>query len=113
LKVEDEIPDEAEGERLHNDFAHYKGCHARWLEHGNRFLGEVNDAYAEQWYREKCGACRYFVRLTGVFFDDWGACTNSESPMDRRVVLEHDGCDKFSRADGDWEYKDPLPPLEE
>jgi hypothetical protein len=45
------------------------------------------------------------LRLLGAAIGDmgldYGACTNSASPLDGRVVFEHDGCDAFADA-GAW-----------
>jgi hypothetical protein len=92
-----------EGPRMQGDPEHLRKCHARWQTRGHRAT-ERGANYREEWYREQCGGCRWFVRLTGAFFDDWGVCSSEHSPADGQAVSEHDGCASFSPADEDWDY---------
>src|SRR5215813_12888031 len=68
---------------------HFDDCHKRWTNLLNRRMFEP--AYKEEWALQQCFSCIYYVPLTGVFRNDWGACTNGKSPFDRRVMFEHDG----------------------
>jgi len=77
---------------------HFKACHKRWMERRNR-RAEAKD-YRDMWLEEQCMFCRYFVPLTGVFGEDYGACSNAQSPSDGMVRFEHDGCSEF--AQGEW-----------
>jgi len=43
----------------------------------------------------QCGQCRYYIPLYGKFKSDYGACSNSKSPFDQKVMFEHDGCEYF------------------
>lgn len=83
---------------LRNDRAHADACHERWLKVLNREQG--SSRYRDEWYAEQCGACRFYVPLSGQFESDWGACTNAESPFDRSVMFEHDGCNQFAASNG-------------
>jgi hypothetical protein len=80
---------------------HADACHLRWYPRRNR--QPENPEYKDEWYAEQCGGCSYYVRLTGHFEDDYGACTNAKSSCDGRVMFEHDGCDQFQDAGG-WDY---------
>jgi len=93
-----------DGPRLFNDKSHAKKCRDRWVKRANR--PGYPAFFANEQFCRQCGACRFFVRLTGEFRKDWGVCSNPESPMDGKVCSEHDGCQVFSRADEDWDYPD-------
>lgn len=83
-------------EYLGENTEHGSACHYRWMERRNR---KIEDEYANQdWNYEQCFRCRYFIRLTGVLIEDWGACSNAKSPCDGRVMFEHDGCEEFDSA---------------
>jgi len=77
--------------------AHFNDCHERWVERLNRRSGRPD--YKEEWARQQCFLCIYFVGLTGAYKHDWGACTNPESQFDGRVMFEHDGCDHYVEDD--------------
>lgn len=62
---------------------------------------QEDPAYKDEWYGEQCGICIYFIPLSGALGCDYGACSNSASHFDARVMFEHDGCEQFSSA-GDW-----------
>jgi len=75
----------------------FRETHERWLERRNR--RQEDGDYRDEWWGEQCGACRWWVPLSGVFADDYGACTNPASPRDGLVQFEHDGCDAFEPVD--------------
>jgi hypothetical protein len=82
---------------LANDATHKYKVHKRWREQIvpiSRVPG--TPGYKEEWYNEQCGACKYYLPLTGRFGDDWGVCSNPDSSFDGKVKFEHDGCDSFS-----------------
>jgi hypothetical protein len=70
---------------------------ARWSRRIERRQGDP--AYRDEWWAQPCGACLWWVPLSGGLGSDWGACRNGDSHRDQTVVFEHDGCDHF-RADG-------------
>jgi hypothetical protein len=41
-----------------------------------------------------CG-CRHFVKLTNEIGDDWGVCSNPESPRSELLTFAHQGCTAF------------------
>jgi hypothetical protein len=48
---------------------------------------------------ERCGECRWFVRLDGTgHFLDYGCCAGAASPRDGRVVHQGSGCPAFEAA---------------
>jgi len=79
-----------------------KETHSRWIKTRNRVSDESDPAFEEKWVWEQCGICKFWVPLTGSLGADWGACSNSASPFDRRVMFEHDGCDFFEEAREGW-----------
>jgi hypothetical protein len=85
---------------LGNDKQHFKDCHKRWIERLNRNMDDPN--YKEEWTHQQCFSCKYFVPLIGRFMDDYGACTNAGSPLDGRVMFEHDGCDQYIEDADYW-----------
>jgi len=84
-----------------HDKQHAEASHARWIQQLNRV--QYAPGYKDEWFGEQCGACRYFVPLTGALIEDWGACTNPVSKFDRRVMFEHDGCESFEEANDAWD----------
>lgn len=66
-------------------------CHKRWAKKRNRDID--SSKYEEEWYMQQCFNCKYFIPLTGIFVDDYGACTNEKSNFDKTVMFEHDGCE--------------------
>jgi hypothetical protein len=80
-----------------NDEGHFRACFERWSKQANR--RQDDPQYRDEWYAQQCGACRFYVRLSGLFADDWGCCSNQRSPFDGRVRFEHDGCDQFESDD--------------
>ena len=85
---------------LARDFAHARACHERWIQRLNRDGDSAH--YPDEWFGSQCGACRFFIPLTGALIEDWGACSNPQSPFDGRVMFEHDGCDAFDEASDAW-----------
>lgn len=80
--------------------AHANECHERWRKQLNRRQGEPY--YLDEWHGRQCLMCRHFIPLEGPLGEDWGACTNANSPFDRYVMFEHDGCNQFEeRPDAD------------
>ncbi len=49
----------------------------------------------DEWVSNQCMFCAYYLLLPGKFAADWGVCSNVKSPMDGKVVFEHDGCNFF------------------
>ena len=88
------------GPRLHRNREHFDQCHDRWLDRRNRIPDDAHDP--ADWCHTQCGGCRFYVKLTGSFKSDWGACTNPLSPRDGLVTFEHDGCEKYAAADEGW-----------
>src|SRR5204863_4453346 len=87
---------------LGDDAEHFKECHHRWLQESNRFRKWDTPEYRDEWAAEQCGACRYFIHLTGAFIEDWGVCSNRSSPLDGTATFEHDGCDQLAFAADGW-----------
>jgi hypothetical protein len=81
---------------LADDVKHFQMCHERWLALRNRRMEDPD--FRDEWYGQQCGACVYFVYLTGAFVNDWGACSNPDSQFDGQVRFEHDGCEQFEEA---------------
>ena len=77
---------------------HFGETAERWLRLRNR--RQESSEYQEAWWGQQCGMCTYWIPLGGRW-NDWGVCTNGESPLDRHAVNEHDGCPFFLSA-GDW-----------
>jgi hypothetical protein len=92
---------EAHGPRVDQDVNHFAECHLRWRLQRNRDIDSPS-TYADEWFEAQCGGCRFFVRLSGCFGEDYGACTNRESKFDGCVRFEHDGCDEFITASEGW-----------
>jgi hypothetical protein len=78
---------------LEDDTSHFQSCHKRWTERRNR--KQESPDYKDEWYQEQCFACKFYVALVGAFVEDYGACTNENSPFDKQVMFEHDGCEHF------------------
>lgn len=68
----------------------YKAIHERWILKRNR--RQESPKYEDSWYAEQCGACRFFIALSGKLGLDYGACCNANSAFDGVVRFEHDGC---------------------
>ena len=83
--------------------------HRRWSSRRNRDPGAED--YREEWYSQQCGGCLWWLPLSGRLGADWGACRNAASPMDQRVVFEHDGCESFEQDPRGWAQ--PHPPSRE
>lgn len=81
---------------------HLADCHDRWSSRLNRDMDA--QGYQDAWYAEQCGGCRFYIRLSGLFYEDWGVCSNARSALDGSVRFEHDGCEKFVPSGTDfWE----------
>ncbi|KAB8333706.1 DUF3027 domain-containing protein [Scytonema tolypothrichoides VB-61278] len=79
---------------------HGRQCHGRWIVLLHRDMNSPN--YKDEWYGEQCGGCAYYIRLEGVLHEDWGVCSNEESPCDGTVRFEHDGCEAFVESLDGW-----------
>jgi hypothetical protein len=89
------------GEDRPNDEAFAAATHERWRKRQHRPMDGPD--YRDAWYAQQCGGCRFWLPLTGVLGDDYGACSNPASPRDGLVQFEHDGCDAFTPVrEGDW-----------
>ncbi|MEI6218931.1 MAG: DUF3027 domain-containing protein [bacterium] len=75
---------------------HFADCHRRWLTQRNR--KQEAPSYKDEWYGQQCGACVFFIPLSGVFAEDYGACSNQTSKFDGMIRFEHDGCDAFKSS---------------
>lgn len=84
---------------LEDDRDRQRAIHERWRERKNR--DQSDPAYPDAWYGEQCGACRHWLPLAGSLGNDYGACTNTDSPFDKHVMFEHDGCEAFE-PNGEW-----------
>lgn len=51
--------------------------------------------YKDKWGLQQCFACKFYVSLIGTFIEDYGGCTNENSPFDKQIMFEHDGCEQF------------------
>ena len=47
-----------------------------------------------------CG-CRHFLTLPGRLGEDWGVCTNPDSPRAGLLTFEHQGCPNVERENDD------------
>jgi hypothetical protein len=81
----------------------FRLCHERWMEKRNR--RNEDPAYRDEWWSQQCGACRYWVPLSGVFAEDYGVCAGSTSDFDGLVRFEHDGCAAHESTEG-WVLPD-------
>ncbi len=77
---------------LEEDPKHLDDCHERWMLRRHRV--QEAEGYRDEWRRQQCFNCQYFIPLTGVFADDYGVCSNANAEADGLVRFEHDGCDK-------------------
>ncbi len=76
---------------------HFEACHQRWMDMRNR--RQEDNSYKDEWYAGQCGACWFFIRLSGLFTEDYGGCSNPESKFDKNIMFEHDGCNNFFLAE--------------
>jgi hypothetical protein len=44
--------------------------------------------------------CRHYLELAGKLGQDWGVCSNPESPRAGLLTFEHQGCSAFERLEG-------------
>ena len=91
---------DAVNKSLVESMEHFRICHARWMKERHRRVEDID--YPETWYRQQCMFCKFFIPLSGVFMDDYGACSNPDAPFDKRVMFEHDGCEAFAEAEVWW-----------
>lgn len=89
------------GPWLGDDREHVAACHRHWSE-AAMTPGPATLHGRGEWSEDQCGACRYYLPLTGALGADWGICSNSASPCDGVVMFEHDGCNAFSAAEDGW-----------
>ena len=85
---------------LVEDKQHFAETHDRWSKKGHRDLD--SEEPPAEWLASQCMHCAYFIPLVGAFIEDWGACSNSQSPRDGTVMFEHDGCAGFEEAEDMW-----------
>jgi len=86
------------GPDLMNSMENFTATHRRWSTRLNRKTSAPG--YPFEWNFQQCGQCRFWVQLAGAFKDDYGGCTNADSPFDRSVMFEHDGCEHFDAMEG-------------
>lgn len=86
--------------KQYNNPEHARQCHKRWSLHLNRDM--TSPLYEDDWYQSQCGGYAYYIRLEGSFHMDWGVCSNPDSPLDRSVRFEHDGCAAYVEAQEGW-----------
>jgi hypothetical protein len=43
--------------------------------------------------------CRWFCKLAGRLGQDWGVCSNSQSPRAGLLTFEHQGCPQYEADD--------------
>jgi len=97
---EEAMMPELDSRSLAHNEKHFDRCHDRWIKSRNRQSDDPANDYEASW--KQCGGCRYYVRLTGAFILDWGACSNPASRFDGRVRFEHDGCEGYETASDGW-----------
>jgi hypothetical protein len=73
------------------DRARRSEVHGRWLRKLNR--DQNAPGYKDEWRVQQCLHCTFYAPLDGELGYDYGACTHSQSPFDKTVMYEHDGCD--------------------
>ena len=81
---------------LIEDVEHATATFKRWEQKIHRHRDPTLPTYEDIWITEQCLQCQFYVKLTGLLGLDWGVCSNSISPLDGRVMFEHDGCEYFS-----------------
>jgi len=72
---------------------YFRVTHDRWMDKRNR--KQEDSRYKDEWYESQCLRCKYFIPLSGIFKDDYGACSCEKSIYDGHVRFEHDGCESF------------------
>jgi DUF3027 family protein len=75
--------------------------HQRWIKKlpHNRYPPASNAEHPDEWTAEQCLMCQYYIKLSGDLGYDWGVCSNVDSPLDGKVMFEHDGCEYFTFAE--------------
>ena len=84
--------------KLENDAKHFKETHYRWIEKFSFNRTPKNEDWQEEWISEQCFSCQFYISMIGEFRSDWGVCSNVQSPLDGRIMFEHDGCEHHSFA---------------
>ncbi|MBO0728550.1 MAG: DUF3027 domain-containing protein [Acidimicrobiaceae bacterium] len=92
------------GPSFKNDMRHAAETHHRWMPRRNR-RQEAPD-YQDGWWVEQCGACRFWIPISGALGHDYGACSNAASRFDSTVRFEHDGCESFQQSNDGWGQPD-------
>lgn len=80
---------------LSKSLKHFQRCHERWVMRVNR--DSSSEDSPDEWVWNQCQSCRYWIPLSGEFFADWGACSNSNSIFDGNVRFSHDGCESYEQ----------------
>ena len=83
---------------------YFNQTHEGWIHRLNRTQRDPD--YKDEWGRQQCFNCKFFVPLEGVFENDYGACSNEKSEFDKVVMFEHDGCSDYAY---DPSYDEGLP----
>jgi hypothetical protein len=72
------------------------------LYNNRKFASYVHDRWYKKLYNadrepeiDQCSACRFYIKLQGIFESDWGVCANAKSEKDARLVFEHDSCEHY------------------
>jgi len=86
------------GDRVDTREDEVRTIHDRWSKRLNR--DQSSAQYRDEWYGEQCLHCRFYVPLEPPLGFDYGVCANFESPLDGRVMFEHDGSDWFALNEG-------------
>jgi hypothetical protein len=90
--------------KLENDRGHFRETHDRWIKKFPFNRSPDSPSYTEEWLNEQCFTCQYYVSLIGKFQSDWGVCSNPSSPLDGRIMFEHDGCEHHSFAEDEESF---------
>lgn len=77
----------------------YTDAHGRWMRKLPTHRDTGEPAYREERWWQQRGGCAFYHPISGRLGEDWGACSNEDSPLDARLVFEHDGCEAFVKAD--------------
>ncbi len=85
-------------ELLSEDARRAQETHYRWISKIPLNRDYSLPDYKDEWRSEQCFQCQFYIKLTGYLETDWGVCSNPLSPLDSRLMFEHDGCDYFSRS---------------
>src|SRR5574341_589883 len=72
---------------------HGHKTHERWIEKTERISSNPEAPWEKQ-----CFNCQYYMYLAGPLRNDWGVCSNPESPFDATVRFEQGHLKKISVA---------------